>query len=184
MEDQNVFEVVTQVFTFVRSQYSHRKTNQCPHVDHRVIAAVVFAQFMNLGVAVVASGNAVIRAGGLDLVVLEFAVFQAFFLEARLQEPAAAAAAVVVGTVGLHVDEVFFADHRLDHEAQVFGNGVAEALAYDLTGVLYGKLDLQILVPIGIDLELAFADPFGVVFIDIFYLKIMLEVELFQSCQD
>ena len=184
MEDQDIFEVVTQVFTFVRSQYPHRKTNQCPHVDHRVIAAVMFAQFVNLGMAVVATGNAVIGTGGLDLVVFEFAILEAFFLEARLQESAAAAAAIVIGPVGLHVDEVFFADHGLDNEAQIFGNGVAETLAHDLARVLHGKLDFEILVPVGIDLELALADPFGIVFIDVLDDKVVLDIEFFQSCQD
>ena len=84
----------------------------------------------------------------------------------------------------MHVDEVFFTDDGLDHVAQVFGNGVAETLANDLAGVLYGKLDLQILVPVGIDFESSFPDPFCVVFVDIFYFKIVFEVEFVQSGPD
>ena len=109
---------------------------------------------------------------------------QTFCLHACLEEPATATAAVVVGTVGLHVDEVFFADDGFDYVAQILGNGVAETLANDLAGVLYGKLDLQILVPVGIDFESSFPDPFGVVFVDIFYFKIVLEVEFVQSGPD
>jgi hypothetical protein len=69
VEDQDIFKIVTQVFTFVRAQYPHGKTNQCPEVHHRVIAAVMLTQLMDLGMAVVASGDAVISPGGLDLIV-------------------------------------------------------------------------------------------------------------------
>jgi len=53
-----------------------------------------------------------------------------------------------------------------------------------LTGILHGELDLEVLVPVGVDLQLAFADPLGIVFIDIFYFKIMFEVEFCQSGPD
>ena len=46
------------------------------------------------------------------------------------------------------------------------------------------KFDFQILVPVGIDIQFALPDPFGVVFIDIFDLKFVGNIELFQSCQD
>jgi hypothetical protein len=60
-----------------------------------------------------------------------------------LQEPAAAAAAEVVGAVGVHVDEVLFTDHRLDHIAQVLGHRIAEAFAHQLAGILDRELDLR-----------------------------------------
>ena len=101
-----------------------------------------------------------------------------------MQEPAAAAATVVVRPVGMHLDEVFFAHERSDHETQVFGDGVAITLANDLAWILNRKLDFQIFVPIGIDLQLAFTDPPGVVLIDVFDFKVMFEVELFQSGPD
>ncbi len=44
--------------------------------------------------------------------------------------------------------------------------------------------DFQILVPIGIDRELSFPDPFCIVFINVLDDKLMLDVEFFQSCQD
>jgi hypothetical protein len=101
-----------------------------------------------------------------------------------LEETAAAAAAIIVGPVGDHIDKVFFADDRFDHVSQVFGNGIAKGLAHDLTGVLDGKFNFQILVPVGIDLELSFPDPFGIVFIDVFDFEGMIDVKFFQSCQD
>ena len=153
-------------------------------MHHRVIAAVVLTQFVNLGVAVVASGNTIIGACCFDLLIFQLAVLQTLFLETRLQKSAAAAATVVVGAVRLHVDEIFLPDHRFDNVAQVFGNGVTEAFADDLTGVLYGELYFEVLVPVGINLEFAFPDPFGVVFVDILYFKIVLEIEFFQSGPD
>jgi hypothetical protein len=153
-------------------------------MHHRIAAAVMLAEFMNLGVAIVAPGNAVIGAGGLDLLILETAVFQALLLESGLQKTAAAAATKIVGPVGLHVDKILFAHNRLDHEAEIFGNGIAVALAHDLARVLNREFDFQILVPIGIDLEFTLTDPFGIVLIDIFDLEIVLKIEFFQSGPD
>jgi hypothetical protein len=153
-------------------------------MNHRVIAAVVFAQFMDLSMAVVAACDAVIRARGFDLLILDLAVGQSLFLEPGLQESAAATAAVIVGAVGLHVDEVFFTHHGFDYKPQVFGNGVAKAFADDLAGILNRELDFQILVPVGIDLELAFPDPFGIVFVNVFDFKLVFQVEFFQSGPD
>ena len=149
-----------------------------------IIAAVMLTEFMNLGMAVMAAGDTVIRAGFLDLLVLEPAEFQTLFFHAGLEEAAAAAAAIIIGPVGSHIDKVFFPDDRFDHESQIFGNRFPITLAHDLTGVLHGKFNFQVLVPIGIYLELSLADPFGIVFIDILDDKVMLDVEFFQSCQD
>ena len=144
----------------------------------------MLAEFMDLGMAVMASGNAVSCAGFLDLLVLEPAELQTLLLETGLQETAAAAAAIVVGPVGLHIDKVFFAHNGFNHEPQILGNRVAEGLANNLARILDRKLDLQVLVPVGIDLQLALADPLGVVFINVLNDKVVLDVEFFQSCQD
>ena len=149
-----------------------------------IIAAVMLTELMNLGMAIVAAGDTVIRAGCLYLFVLQPAEFQTLFFHTGLEETAAAAAAIIVGPVGRHIDKVFFSDDRFDHVSQIFGNGIAKSLAHDLTGVLDGKFNFQVLVPVGIDLEPSFADPFGIVFIDVLDDKVMLDVEFFQSCQD
>jgi hypothetical protein len=153
-------------------------------VNDGIIAAVMLTELMNLGVTIMAAGDTVIRAGFLNLFVLQPAEFQTLFFHTGLEETAAAAATIIIGPVGGHIYKVFFPDNRFDHIAQVFGNGVPKTLAHDLTGVLDGKFNFQVLVPIGIDLELSLADPFGIVFIDILDDKIMLDVEFFQSCQD
>jgi len=153
-------------------------------VHDGIITAVMLTELMNLGMAVVAAGDTVIRAGLLDLLILQPAELQPLFFHAGLQKTAAAAATVIVGSVGDHINKIFFADNRFDHVSQVFGNGVAKRLAYDLTGVLDGEFYLEVLVPVGIDLEPSLPDPFGIIFIYVFDDKVVLDVELFQSCQD
>ena len=96
MEYIHFLQIISQVFPFVRSEYSQRKADEGPEVDDRIVSAIVLAQLMNLGMAVVAPGDTVIRAGGLDLLVFEPAILQALILESGLQESAAAAAAVVI----------------------------------------------------------------------------------------
>jgi hypothetical protein len=63
---------------------------------------------MDLGVAVMASRDAVIRTRGLDLFVLQPSILKPLFLEPGLKKTAAAAT-IIVGSVGLHLDEIFFA---------------------------------------------------------------------------
>lgn len=153
-------------------------------MNHGVAPAVMLAEFVDLRVAVVAAGDAVVGTGGFDLLVFELAVLQALFFEAGLQESAATAAAEVVGAIGLHVDEILFTDHGFDHKSKILGNGVAVAFTDDLTGVLHRELDLQILVPVGVDLEFAVTDPLGVIFVDVLDFKIVFQVEFFQSGPD
>ena len=184
MEHVDLFQVISQVFALIGAKDAHGQAYEGPQVHHRVVAPIVFAQFMDLGMAVVAPGNAVVCTGGLDLIIFYSAVLQAFLLETGLEESAPAAAAVVVGAVGNHVDEILFTHHRFDHEPEILGNGIAVGLADYLAGILYREFDPQILVPVGIDLQFAFADPFGVVFINVFDFKVVFKIEFFQSCQD
>ena len=149
-----------------------------------IIAAVMLTELMNLGMAIMAAGDTVIRAGRLYLFVLQPAELETLFFHAGLEETAAAAAAIIVGPVGDHIDKILFSDDRFDHVSQIFGNGITKSLAHDLTGVLDGKFYLEVLVPVGIDLEPSFPDPFSVVLIDVLDDKVMLDVEFFQSCQD
>jgi hypothetical protein len=135
-------------------------------MDGIVLAAEMVADVMDLGVAVVAAGDAVVGAGGHDLVELELAVGPPLLGVAGLEEAAAAAATVVVRLVRRHLDDILLADDRFYDEAEVIGDGVAEALADDLAGILDRELDTQLLVPVGVDLQAPLADPPGVVLID------------------
>jgi hypothetical protein len=184
VKNQNILKVISQIGPFIGSQYPQGKADQGPDVNDLVAAAVMFTELMNLGMTVMAAGNAVIRAGGLDLVILKLAEFQTILFKTRLQETAAAAAAIVVGTVGMHFNEIFFPHNRFDHESQVFSNGVPESFTHDLTGILHRKFDFQILVPVGVDFQPAFPDPLGIIFVDVLDDKVMLDLEFFQSCQD
>ena len=80
-----------------------------------IMAAVMLTEFMNLGMAIVAAGDTVIRTGSLYLFVLQPAEFQTLFFHAGLQEPATASAATIVGSVGRHIYKVFFSDDGFDH---------------------------------------------------------------------
>ena len=117
-------------------------------MNNGIIAAIMFAEFMNLGVAVMTARNTIVCAGFLYLFILESAEYQTLLLEAGLEKATAPPAAIIVGSVGLHIDKIFFTDHRFDHVSQIFGNGIAKRLAYDLTGVLDGEFNLEVLVPV------------------------------------
>jgi hypothetical protein len=148
VKDVDFLEVITQVFAFIGAQYAKGEADQGPQVNHRVAAAVMLAEFVDLRVAVVAAGDAVIGTRRFDLLIFEFAVLEALFFETGLEKSAATAATEVVGAVGLHVDEILFTHDGFDHEAKIFGNRITEAFAHDLAGILYGKLDFQVLVPV------------------------------------
>jgi len=147
-----------------------------------VIALV--GQIVNLGMTVVTGRNAIGRLCCQNLVRLEFPVAAPLFRISRLEEPAAAAAAIVVRPVGIHFDEIFFAHHRLHRVPQIFGHRIPKGFADQLTGVLYGKFDFKILVPVGIDLQLSFFDPLGIILDDALDFKIVFDVEFFQSGPD
>jgi hypothetical protein len=53
-----------------------------------------------------------------------------------------------------------------------------------LARILDGELDLQVLVPVAVDLQTPLADPLGVVFVDVLDDNLVFDVEFFQSCQD
>lgn len=128
----------------------------------------MFAELMNLRMTVVAGGNAVIRTGGLYLIVFHLPVCQAFLFETRLESSSTAAATEVVGTVGLHVNKVFFTYNGFDNKTQVVGNGIAITLSDNLAGILYRKFNLQVFVPVGTGFKPTFTDPFCIVFVNVF----------------
>jgi hypothetical protein len=153
-------------------------------MNHAIVAAIMVAEFMDLGMAVVAAGDAVVCAGGLNLLIFDFPVRQAFFFKSGLEESAAAAAAKVVGAVGLHIDKVLFSDNGFHHKPQVIGNGVSIAFSDNLTGILNRKFNFQVFVPVGVYLKFAFTNPFGIVLVNIFYFKVLFQVKFFQSGPD
>ncbi len=149
-----------------------------------VLSSIMFANIMHLGVAVVTRRNAIISARCHDLIELEFTVSLARFGPPRLQKAAAAAAAVVVRLVGLHIDKVFFTHHRFYDKSQILGHWITETLAHQLAWILNCKLYLQILVPVGIDFKLPLPDPFGIKLDNAFDLEVVLDLEPRQSDPD
>jgi uncharacterized membrane protein len=107
---------------------------------------------MDLGMTVMARCNTIACTGCFDLVILEFAVLSAGFLKAGLQETAAAAATIVVRSVGLHVYKIFFSHNRFHNESKVLGNGIAIAFSNYLAGVLNREFYFEVFVPVGVNL--------------------------------
>jgi len=145
---------------------------------------VDFGHIMNLGVTVMARRDAIGCLGGQNLVRLGLAVCPSLFGESGLKVSATAAAAKVIGPVGGHVDKVFFPDNSLDHISHVIGNRVPQGLSDQLTGVLKRELDLTFFVPVRGGFQFAFSDPLGIELNDTFNLKVVGDVEFFQSYQD
>lgn len=134
--------------------------------------------------AVVTWCNAVICFCRQNLVGFELAVSPAFFSISCLEKPAAAAAAVIVGLVGMHINKIFFTHHRFNRVPQIFGHRISKGLAHQLAGVLHRKFDFQVLIPVGIDFQLSFSDPLGIILDDTLNFKVVLNLEFFQSEPD
>ena len=145
---------------------------------------VEFTHVMDLCMAVVTGRNAVVRLCCQNLVRFELAVSPAFLSISCLEKPATAAAAIVVRPVWMHLNKIFFTHHRFHRVPQIFGHRISIGLAYQLAGVLNRKLDFQVLVPIGINLQLSFPDPLGIKLDDTLYFKVVLNFEFFQSEPD
>ncbi len=137
-------------------------------MDDAIMPFVMFAELMNLCMAVVAGSNAVISTGGLYLLVFHLPVSQTLLFETRLEKSATAAATVVVGTVGLHVNEIFFTNNGFHNKTQIVSNGIAITLSDNLAGILYREFNLQVFVPVGTGFKPTFTDPFCIVFVNVF----------------
>ena len=134
--------------------------------------------------AVVTGCNAVIGFCRQNLVGFKLAISTPRVRISRLEKAAAAATAIIVGLIGMHFDEIFFAHHRFHGISQIFGHRISKGLSHQLAGVLNREFDFQVLVPVGIDLQLSFSDPLGIILNDTFDLKVVLDVEFFQSEPD
>jgi hypothetical protein len=97
------------------------------------------------------AGDTVIRSCGLNLLIFQSSIFETLLFKSGLKKTTAAATAVIVGPVGLHIDKIFFTYDRFDDIAKVFGDGVTKTFTNDLAGVLNCKLDFTFFVPVGVD---------------------------------
>lgn len=152
MKYVNLFQVIAQIGPLIGPENSERQANQRPDVNGLIRSMEMVSDIMNLGMAVMAAGNTVVGPGGNNLVKFQFAVGPAFFRISCLEKSAATTATIIVRFVRGHFDDVFLADHRFDNIAQIIGNRVAKTLAHNLAGILDGEFNLQIFVPVGVDL--------------------------------
>jgi hypothetical protein len=123
------------------------------------------ANIMDLGMAVMAAGNTIIGPGSDDLVEFYLAISAALFGKSRLQESTAAATAIIIRFIRGHFDDIFFPHHRFNNKPQIVGDWVTKTLSDNLAGILDGEFYLAILVPVGIDLQSPFTNPFCIVLI-------------------
>jgi hypothetical protein len=134
--------------------------------------------------AVVTWCNAVSSFCRQNLVGFKLAIATPLLRISRLEKSAAATAAVIVRPVRMHVDKILFAHHRFNRISQVFGHRISEGFADKLTGILHRKLNFEVLVPVGIDFQLSFFDPLGIILNDAPDLKLVLNIKFFQSGPD
>ena len=145
---------------------------------------VEFTHVMDLCMAIVTWCNAVICFCRQNLVGFELAIGTTLLSISRLEKPTAAAAAIIVGLVGIHFYKIFFTHNRFHGISQVFGHRIPKGLSNQLAGILHREFDFQILVPVGIDLQFAFTNPLGIKLDDTLYFKVVLDLEFFQSDPD
>ena len=145
---------------------------------------VEFTHVMDLCMAIVTWCNAVICFCRQNLVGFELAIGTTLLSISRLEKPTAAAAAIIVGLVGIHFNKILFTHNRFHGISQVFGHRIPIGLSNQLAGILHREFDFQILVPVGIDLQFAFTNPLGIKLDDTLYFKVVLDLEFFQSDPD
>jgi hypothetical protein len=145
---------------------------------------IMLAKVMDLCVAVMARGNTIICLSILDLIKFQLSVMMPGVSKPRLQITAPATTAVIVGSVGMHINEILFTHNRFDNEPQVFCNRITKGLSHQLAGVLNRELHLQILVPIRVDFQFSFPDPFGITLNNRYDFKLVRNIEFLQSGPD
>ena len=110
------------------------------------------AQIPYLAVAIVTGRYAMRRLGRKNLLKLNLPVGKPFFFEIRQNGSPPATAAIIIGSVRLHIYKIFFPYDWFDNESQIFGNGIPITFSDNLTGILYSEFDFKIFIPIGVDL--------------------------------
>jgi hypothetical protein len=106
-----------------------------------ITAFIVFTEIVDLSMAVVARRDAVVRLGVGDLIEFQFSVLMPSFCIAGLEVPSPAATAVVIRSVRVHFDKIFFSDHRFDNKTKILGNGIPKCFSHQLAGVLNRECD-------------------------------------------
>ena len=77
-----IFQVVAQVCSLIRPENAKGEGKNRPEMNDLIIPAIVVRQFMNLGMAVVTAGDAVLGTALLDLLILQLSIFKSLIFEA------------------------------------------------------------------------------------------------------
>ena len=96
MENIYIFQVISQIGTFIGTKNPKRQCQNRPKMDNLIIATVVMGEFVYLSMAVMTAGNAVSRATVLDLIILDLSIGESLLFETRLQKTTATTAAIIV----------------------------------------------------------------------------------------
>lgn len=139
---------------------------------------------MHLGMTVMTGSDAVVSLGSQNLVGFGLTICPSLFLESGLEITPAAAAAEIIGSIGCHVNEIFFTHNRFDNISQFFGNRITERFSDQLAGILNGKFDLSLFVPLRRGFEFSLPDPLGIQLNNTFDFKVMRNLEFLQSGPD
>lgn len=81
MKNVDIFQVVSEIGSFIGTKDSKRQTDQCPDVNRTVMSAKMMSDIVHLGMAVVTAGDAIIRAGSHNLIKFNFPIGAAFIGE-------------------------------------------------------------------------------------------------------
>lgn len=108
---------------------------------------ILFAQVMHLRMTIVAGGDAIRCFGFKNLFGFQTSVCPALIRISGLQETAAAAAAKIIGTIGMHLDKVLFSNHCLDDISEIFGHRIAKGFPHQLAGILNSEFNLTFGIP-------------------------------------
>lgn len=139
---------------------------------------------MYLSMAVVTTGDAILCTTIFYLIVLYLSISKPLFFKARLQKAAAAATTVIVGLIGIHLRNIFLTHRLTNCKSEIVRNFIPKAFTYNLAGILDSELDFQIFIPVRIWFQLAFPNPLGIIFVNVFCFEVVSYVEFFQSGPD
>ena len=89
-----------------------------------ITSFIVLTEIMNLCVAIVARRDTIIGLGVGNLIIFEFSVLMPSLRIAGLEIASPTATAVVIGSVGIHIDEIFLTHHRFDNKTKILGNRI------------------------------------------------------------
>jgi hypothetical protein len=182
--DAALTQILSQVGAFIRSQNAQGQGDDGPQVHGMITALEVFGEIMQLGVTIMTRRNNVLRTSSQDLVVFAPAIGLAGCLISGLEETSATSATVIIDLVWPGIDEILLTNTRFQNETGFIGPQVAKTLANNIAGILDGKLDFFVFIPVGIDGEFALANPVSVKEDNVPDLELVRNVKFLQSSLD